>query len=253
MTKHIPIPVYYLFSVTAAVLIWQLLSVTVFPSIFFPPPTQVAETAVRLIENGTLPSHIQISLQRILLGFFIGSLIGFPVGLVLGANLLVRRLVEPFVHFFRFVPPIAWVSPAIIWLGIGEASKVALIIYTTTFMVLLNTLTGVVSIDRNKLLAARSLGASSLQCFFFVVFPATIPFIFTGMRLAMGNSFMTVVSAEMIAAQEGLGYMIIHARLFMALDQIFVGIICLGLLGWGTDTVLRFLIRRFGSRYQPVA
>ena len=134
-------------------------------------------------------------------------------------------------QFFRFVPSLAWLTPVVIWFGIGETSKVLIIVYTTMFIVLINTMVGVSHIAPNKLRAAACLGATPFKTFIFVTLPATLPFILTGMRLAMGNSFATVVAAEMIAADSGLGYLIFNSRLWMATDKIFIGIVCLGALG----------------------
>jgi ABC-type nitrate/sulfonate/bicarbonate transport system permease component len=111
---------------------------------------------------------------------------------------------------------------------------------------------GVSHIAPNKLRAAACLGATPLKAFIFVTLPATLPFILTGMRLAMGNSFATVVAAEMIAADSGLGYLIFNSRLWMATDKIFIGIVCLGALGLITDRLFRYLIVRFAHQYGPI-
>jgi ABC-type proline/glycine betaine transport system permease subunit len=153
----------------------------------------------------------------------------------------VRYLLEPFTEFFRFIPATAMITVAVIWFGIGEGSKIFLIIYTTVFIVTLNTAAGVGAIAPNKIRAARSLGASTRQVFLFVALPATAPYILTGMRLAMGNSFVTIVAAELIASNAGLGKMIWDARLYMLVDQIFVALLTLGLLGFATDTAERFI------------
>src|SRR5262249_43695658 len=135
---------------------------------------------------------------------------------------------------------------------IGETSKVLIIIYTTVFIVLINTMAGVSHIAPNKLRAAACLGATPLKAFIFVTLPATLPFILTGMRLAMGNSFATVIAAEMIAADSGLGFLIFNSRLWMATDKIFIGIVCLGALGLTTDRFFRYLIVRFAHQYGPI-
>ncbi len=174
-------------------------------------------------------------MQRILLGFFIGSALAAPIGLLMGSIRKVRVIFDPYTQFFRFVPSIAWLTPVVLWFGVGETSKVLIIIYTTMFIVLINTIVGVANIAPNKLRAAACLGATPVKTFFHVTLPATLPFILTGMRLAMGNSFATVVAAEMIAADSGLGYLIFNSRLWMATDRIFIGIVCLGALGLITD------------------
>ena len=143
-------------------------------------------------------------------------------------------------------------DPVVIWFGIGEISKVLIIVYTTIFIVLINTVVGVANIAPNKLRAAACLGATPLKIFILVTWPATLPFILTGMRLAMGNSFATVVSAEMIAADKGLGYLIFNSRLWMATDKIFIGIVCLGVLGLDHRPHLPHLIVRFAHQYGPI-
>jgi NitT/TauT family transport system permease protein len=231
---------------------WEVLSSWIFPSILVPSFSQVLIKAYDLFITGEIFQHIWASLQRIVLGFLIGSAVGAPIGLLMGSSRMARNLLDPIVQFFRFVPPIAWLTPAVIWFGIGETSKIVIIFYTTVFIVAINASLGVINIPKNKLLAAETLGASKLQSFFYVVIPASLPFILAGMRLAMGNSFATVVSAEMIAADTGLGYLIFNSRLWMATDIIFVAILLLGFLGLLTDLLFRSAIRRFAGKYGPI-
>jgi NitT/TauT family transport system permease protein len=242
----------YAGSICAAVLLWYVISTQFFKPQFFPNPVAVFGTGLDMLLSGELIQHISISMQRILIGFLIGSLVGAPIGLLMGTSRTVRTALEPYTQFFRFVPSIAWLTPVVLWFGIGETSKVLIIIYTTTFIVLINTMVGVSNIAPNKLRAAACLGATPRQTFLLVTLPAALPFVLTGMRLAMGNSFATVVSAEMIAADSGLGYLIFNSRLWMATDRIFVGIVCLGILGILTDLLFRYLIRRFVHQYGPV-
>jgi NitT/TauT family transport system permease protein len=164
----------------------------------------------------------------------------------------VRLLLEPFVNFFRFIPALVFVTLFILWLGIGEQSKIALITYTTLFVVTLNTMAGVLAIDENKFRASRSMGATEGQIIWHVIIPATVPYIFNGIRLAMGNSFMAIVGAEMLAAKEGIGYLIWTSRLYLKTDWIFVGLITLGLMGFFMDKVLTnagsLLLKKYGVK-----
>lgn len=233
-------------------LIWHIAAVYLVGSILFPPPGRVIAKAIELIQDGTLQEQAAISLRRILSGFLGGAAIGIPLGLAIGSFRPVRYLLEPFTEFFRFIPATAMITVAVIWFGIGEASKVFLIIYTTVFIVTLNTAAGVNAITPNKIRAARSLGANSWQVFLHVALPATMPYILTGMRLAMGNSFVTIVAAELIAANAGLGKMIWDARLYMLVDQIFVALLTLGLLGFTADRLFRWAIHTFAGRFSPV-
>ena len=143
--------------------------------------------------------NIDASLARIAVGFLLGSVIGIPIGLVIGSFKIARKLIEPWTEFLRFIPSVAMITIAVIWFGIGEGSKIFLIIYTTIFIVILNTAAGVASIAPNKLRAAQALGANRWQLFSLVALPATVPYILTGMRLAMSNSFTTIVAAELIS------------------------------------------------------
>lgn len=242
-------PLVYFGSILAALVIWQYVAINYFSPAFFPSPAVVAATAWEMIVSGELFAHAAISLQRIMLGFFIGSAIAVPFGLFMGTNRYIRAIFEPYTEFFRYVPAIAWLTPVVLWFGIGEISKVLIIVYTTMFIVTINTIVGVGNIAPNKFRAAASLGASPSKMFCYVTWPATLPFILTGMRLAMGNSFATVVSAEMVASDQGLGFLIFNSRLWMATDKIFVAIVCLGALGMAADRIFRMMIRRFAHQY----
>jgi len=234
-------------------LIWHLASVYVVESILFPSPLVVFQKAWSLALSGVLFENVGYSLRRILIGFFMGSAIAVPLGLIIGSFSLARKLLEPWTEFLRFIPSVAMITIAVIWFGIGEQSKIFLIIYSTIFIVILNTAAGVSAITPNKIRAALVLGASQRQVFFNVSLPATVPYILTGMRLAMANSFTTIVAAEMIAANEGIGVMLWNGRMYMLIDEIFVALLCLGLLGFGADRLFRWAIFRFAGRYSPVA
>jgi ABC-type nitrate/sulfonate/bicarbonate transport system permease component len=231
--------------------IWQLTSIYLVGSVLFPPPTVVLRKGLVLARNGILFEHLSASLQRILAGFVAGSLLGIPIGLAMGSFRPVRKLLEPYTEFLRFIPSVAMITVAVIWFGIGEASKIFLIIYTTIFIVILNTAAGVSAIAPNKIRAAESLGATQAQIFFHVALPATVPYILTGMRLAMANSFTTIVAAELIAANDGLGKMLWDGRLFMLVDEIFVSLVTLGFLGFATDRLFRWGIYTFAGKYSP--
>ncbi|QRG07078.1 ABC transporter permease [Xanthobacter dioxanivorans] len=232
---------------------WHVASVFLVQSVLFPPPHVMFLKALELLKSGVLVENVAASLMRIMVGFILGSMIAIPVGLAIGSFKIVRQLAEPWTEFLRFIPSVAMITIAVIWFGIGEESKIFLIIYATVFIVILNTAAGVASISPNKVRAAQALGARPWQIFLYVSLPATVPFILTGMRLAMANSFTTIVAAEMISANEGLGVMLWNGRMFMLVDDIFVSLFCLGLLGLLTDRLFRWAIFRFAGRFSPVA
>ena len=202
-----------------------------------------------MLADGTLLHASEVSLARIAVGFAVGSVGGVVLGLAMGRSATARAVLEPYVQFFRFIPPLAWFAPVLLWFGTGESAKVMLIVYTTIFVVTLNTIAGVEAVPRNKIRMAQSFGATSRQLFLLVTLPASAPYIFSGMRIAMGNSFMTVVAAEMLAANQGLGVLINDGLLFLQITTVFAAIIALGILGFATDRLFQFLIRRFGGRF----
>jgi len=230
-------------------LLWQLAAVYHFSGTFLPPPTEVLGGFRELILNGDLFVYSGYSLFRILSGWLLGSLIAIPIGLLVGTFIIVRDIVDPFIHFFRFVPAIALITLFIIWFGVGELSKILLITYATGFIVMINTATGVEAISEEKENAARCLGASSFQLFIKVTIPATLPYIYTGMRLAMASSFLVIVAAEMLAADNGLGYLVWSARIYFRIDWLFAGIITLGFLGFATDRLWRLFGKFVLNRY----
>lgn len=231
--------------------IWQLLAL-LYGEEIIPSPVKTAQGGYELLLDGTLPHYIGISLFRVLAGWTLGSLIAIPVGILIGKVGAVRTFIEPYINFIRFIPPIAFITLFLIWFGIGETSKIALILYATFFIVLLNTLSGVLSVEEDKIRSARSMGASEWQIVRHVLVPATVPYMFTGIRIAMGTSFMAIIGAEMIASNEGIGYLIWNSRLFFRTDWIFVGLICMGLMGFAADRSVAWIGSRWLSRYGVV-
>lgn len=243
----------YLVSFVTIFGLWQVMATYLIPSVLFPPPWPVAVRMGAMIASGDLWAHVSISLQRILIGFTLGSAAGVALGLLMGSFTTVKHFFEPYVNFFRFIPGIALITVAVIWLGIGEASKVFLIIYTTIFIVIINTMAGALAVSTNKVRAAQCLGASRVQVFWHVIVPSTVPYIVTGMRIAMANSFATIVSAEMLGASLGLGTVIWTARLFMLVEDVFVALVVLGLLGFVADRLFVMVSTRFGGRFGTLA
>jgi NitT/TauT family transport system permease protein len=241
----------YLAGFALLFLVWHLAATLLVRSTLFPPPGPVLARGWELIEDGLLQESVTASLRRILIGFLIGSLVGVPLGLAIGSFRWARLLLEPWTEFFRFIPAVAMITVSVIWFGIGEESKVFLIAYTTVFVVTIATAAGVGAVARDKIRAAQCLGASRLQVFALVALPATVPYILTGMRLAMANSFVTIVAAELVASNDGLGKMLWDARLFMQIEDIFVALVTLGLLGFATDRLFRLMIRAFAGRFNP--
>jgi ABC-type nitrate/sulfonate/bicarbonate transport system permease component len=235
-------------TVFTTLVIWTVVAAFSSPW-FFPSPLATAKAAITLTESGDLPYAIAVSYFRILTGWIIGCIVAIPIAIVAGRIEIVRMIIDPYFNFFRFVPPIAFLGIAILWFGIGEESKIAIIIYTSLFTVFMNTMAGAASIDENPSRAALSLGANRRQVLTKIVLPSTVPAILVGMRIGMGFSFMSVVAAEMVAANEGVGFLIFNARLFLKTANAFAGIITLGLMGLVADLVFRMIAKRIFRKH----
>lgn len=239
---------YAFLSAAVFIIVWWIASAFSSPH-FMPSPLATVVALWKLTLSGVLIESIGISYFRILSGWLIGAVVAVPAALFAGRIPILRHLLEPIVNFFRFVPPIAFLGVAILWFGIGEQSKIALIIYTSLFTVFMSTMAGVRGLDQSPERAALSLGATRQQVLWHVVLPGTIPTIIVGMRIGMGFSFMSVVAAEMIAAQEGVGFLIFNARLLFKTANAFAGIITLGVMGLLADWIFRRLIKTFFHKH----
>jgi ABC-type nitrate/sulfonate/bicarbonate transport system permease component len=202
-----------------------------------------------MLVNGELFRHVGVSLLRVIIGYFIGCFIGIVLGALIGRIRLVRELADPLLELIRPISPVAIVPLAMLWFGIGEISKYFVILYATTIVMVLNTAAGVARAPLTRIRAARCLGANEFQVFTKVTFPSAIPFILTGMRVALGFSFMGIVAAELIGAREGIGFLIMNSRQLMNTEQLFVGLMSLGVVGAILDRVFRSLLDRYTRRY----
>jgi len=238
----------YALGVSIALVVWYFVSLR-FHITTFPSPRDTFAEALRLFGSGEILGEAWISVTRILVGFTLASAIAVPIGLAMGVSEFVRRMFEPITEFFRFIPAISMIVFALIWFGVGEASKVFLVVFNTIFIVIINTEAGASAVGRNAVRAAQMMGAAPWQVFRYVVVPSAVPYVVTGMRIAMGRSFTTIVAAEMLGASSGLGFMIFSAREFMRMDTVLVGIVLLGLLGLAIDVAFRLAVRHFGQAY----
>jgi NitT/TauT family transport system permease protein len=209
-----------------------------------PTPPEVVSRAGTLLSNGTLQEDIAASMVRVLAGFALGTALAIPVGFLMGWYGVVRGLVEPWVQFFRTIPPLAIIPLAIVLMGIGETPKIFVIFLAAFLVCVIATFQGVVDVDRTLINAARVLGTGDAGIFVRVVVPASTPFILVGMRVGLGSAWATLVAAELIAAQEGLGFRMQNAQLYYDLPTIFVGLIAIGILGLLMDRVLLLAERK---------
>lgn len=217
-----------------------------------PGPLEVLQRAMELVGNGQLPLDILSSLRRVLIGFLLGVALAVPVGFLMGWYQVARALIEPYVQFFRMIPPLAVIPLAIVTMGIDEAPKIFVIFLASFLSCVVATYQGVISVDRTLINAARVLGAKDSVIFPRVVIPASIPFILVGVRIGLGSAWATVVAAELIAAQSGLGFRMQQAQLYYDLPTIFVSLITIGMLGLAMDRLLQVTERRL-TRWQERA
>lgn len=220
--------------------------------LFLPSPMLTLETLRELAASGVLLESILASLTRIGGGWLTGAAIGIPIGLLMGRIPLVRVFVTPYVQGLRYIPPIAFVGLFVVWFGPGEASKILLVFYTAVFIVVINVMAGALAVPEGLIRAARSLGASEAQLLRRIVVPVTVPYMVTGLRMALGNGFIVIAAAEMLSAQSGMGFLIWSSRSLMLTDQIFVGFLVLGALGLATDRLFRWGMRRMLPAYRVV-
>jgi NitT/TauT family transport system permease protein len=190
-------------------------------------------------------TDIVASVSRSAKGWFLGIIIAVPLGLLVGSFKIVRWLIEPILSFMRFVPAIALTTLFLMWFGVGDSSKVALIFYATFFSIFVNTIAGVASTDDSLVEAASCMGAGRLRIFFTITIPSAIPNIFTGIRLGLSGAILCVIAAEMLAGNDGLGYLIQSSKLYYKTSWSFAGIITLALIGFCADRILIFLGRNF--------
>jgi NitT/TauT family transport system permease protein len=209
-----------------------------------PTPHAVAQQFQELLFNGRLLRDIGMSTQRVVIGVSLGIAAAVPVGFMLGWYKDVRRFIDPLINFFRALPPIALIPLVIVYFGIGEIAKVAILFYATFFAGVIVMYEGVAQISPIFVKVSRTLGATDAEIFRKVIFPLTIPHILTALRVALGVAWATLVASELIAAQQGLGAMIQNASSFFQLDIIYVGIICIGFIALTMDVLLRRLSRR---------
>jgi len=224
---------------------WQISFWHIVPELLLPSPLAVFAAWVDLLAQGymnvSLAAHLGASLSRIALALGLALITAIPVGFLLGLNRVGRGLLDPLIELYRPVPPLAWLPLMIIWFGIGELSKVLLIYFSVFAPLAITTASSVLRVKPARLQAALSLGASRFQLLRHVILPHTLPDILVGLRVALGLAWSTLVAAELIAATEGIGFMVYAASKFMMSDVVISGIIIIAFVALSMELFLRFL------------
>ena len=247
-------------TVVALVVVWWIVTVGGLVNPIFWPPLEgslypwdnpdrakpgVVDRFVGLVVEGyrnvSLWEHIWTSVKRVLLGVFFGALVGIPLGFAMGLNSVARGLLDPVVEFIRPIPPLALIPLVILWLGIDEVAKTFLLFLAALFIMLIAARSGVNSVRISKVHAAYSLGASRIQVLHHVILPNALPEIFTGLRTSMGVCWGTLVAAELVAADRGVGAMMMIAKNFLQTDVVVIGIIIIGAIGFAIEMLMRML------------
>jgi NitT/TauT family transport system permease protein len=244
-----PIPArVYLSASTLTVLtgltLWGVLTYGGFASpTFLPPPHQVIVTGGHLLADGSLLVHIQASATVIFTGFALASVLAIPLGIFMGSFKLVEALFEPIVNFVRYLPVSALIPLLILWIGIGPEEKIAVIFIGTFFQQVILIADVSAHVARDLLDVSYTLGARRRHVVLRVLIPATLPGVMDTLRITMGWAWTYLVVAELVAANKGLGYLILNSMRGVFTDQIFVGILVIGLLGLITDQAFKYLHR----------
>ena len=233
---------------TGLILLWYLSSnANTVISKFIPAPAEVLDTGYEIFTSGyrgsSIYAHTWVSLSHVVYAFLIISIVGIPIGWLMGRLRVVQFIVDPLVEFLRPLPPLAYLSLLIIWFGIGTTTQVALLVASGFAVIVTAARAASAGVSEEKTKTARAFGASQLQIFWHVILPSTLPDLITGSRVLAGMLFSTIIAAEMIAARSGLGWMIMDASQFLRSDVIFVGIFILAILGFAIDRSFRLLER----------
>lgn len=218
---------------------WALISALgVFPSAFFVGPDVVWERTISLIQRGILPAYIGDSLERLAVGAAFGLGIGIPLGFLVGLNRYVRRFTWPMLLFFQAIGDIAWLPILIIWFGFSLTSVTIVIVYTVVFPLVISIVAGIDAVPVNLLRASRSLGAGRWHEIAYVIVPAALPGISSGIRTGLGYGWRALIAAEIIIGTSGVGFMMFDARRQGDVTEVFVGMAVLGILWYMTDALL---------------
>lgn len=235
-------------------IVWKLLcDLQVINPAALPSPEKVAASFYQLVLNGKIFKHIGISILRVLEGYSLAAVSGIILGVAIGLSKFLNRFTDFAVQIMKPIPPIAWIPLAILWFGIGESSKIFLIFLGGFFPILLNVTDGIRETEQKLVEVSQVLEASRWRFIFKLVIPGALPSIMTGLRVGIGSAWICVVAAELIAADKGIGYMIMDARQLSQPDLVIVGMITIGLVGKVMDTLLKkveLLLIRWRVKYQ---
>ncbi len=231
-------------SIAVPLLLWSILSYGgIVNPLFMANPSQVLQRGYELLLSGQLLGDVVASVSRILWGFLFSALLGVPVGLLIGAFKPIEGLLEPILGLFRYMPTAAFIPLVILWVGLDEPAKILIIFLGTFFYNVLMVADAVKFVASDLIKVSYTLGATELDVFLQVIFPATLPSIIDTLRINIATAWNFVIVAELVASSSGLGYRILMAQRVLRTDEIFLGILLIGLIGLGIDLLFKQAFR----------
>lgn len=231
-------------SVILGIAIWQLLALIPKVNVFLASPPETVKAFIDQVQRGSMFVDIGYSLFRVICGFSLGLIVAIPIAFLMGWYPKFSGLVEPWIQFFRTIPPIALIPLVIVALGIGESAKIIVIFFASFLVMVVTIYQGVKTVDVTLIKAARVLGGKDRDIFFKVIVPASTPYILVAIRLGLAASLTTLIAAELTGAQVGLGEMIQSASIYFRMDVVILGIVVIGILGFTLDKIVLFLERK---------
>lgn len=244
----------YFSIVIVIIALWQMLEVVeVIDPVTLPSPLQILETFLSMIGGGELLKHVLVSIVRVFQGYALAVIFGILFGIAIGLSKRLNRVTDFVIQILKPIPPIAWIPLAILWFGIGETSKIFLIFLGGFFPILINVTDGIQQTDKKLIEVAKVLETPKISFIAKVVIPSALPSIFTGLRVGIGSAWMCVVGAELIASDQGVGYMIMNARQFSQPDVVIIGMLAIGFIGKIIDVILKTIERKlikWNAKYQ---
>lgn len=234
-----------LVGIVGALAFWEaIVAIGLIDAFLLPPPSAVAMAIVTLLEDGSLVIHALSSLQRVIGGFALAVVVGGVLGFATGWFKPFADFAKPTIEAIRPIPPLAWIPLAIVWFGVGNAPSYFLVFIGAVFPVFVGTYSAIRAIDRTQVNAALCLGAGPWLLFRDVLVPPALTIVFPAMRIALGIGWMCVVTAELIAAQSGLGYLIQQSRLLFQIQNVVAGMVVIGAIGFAMNVAMERLERR---------
>ncbi|WP_407270733.1 ABC transporter permease [Radiobacillus sp. PE A8.2] len=227
------------------ILLWELLSrLGVFPSYQLPSPTVILATIAELAQDGSLWTHIGITTYRVFAGFVLGTVVALILGSLVGFYKKAEQLFDPMIQAFRSIPSLAWVPLFILWMGIGETSKVTMIAVGVFFPVYLNIVSGILGVDRKLIEVGKMYGLNTFTLIRKIILPASLPSFLVGLRSGLGLGWMFVVAAELMGASKGLGYLLVLGQNTLSPETIIASIILFAIIGKLSDWILKIVENR---------